>query len=144
MTSILKRDFPVDPAQLLPAVTPDNERFWSALAEGRLELQVCGGCGKARYPVAPVCPYCHSAAAAWRPMSGEGTIFSFVRYHRSYLPEFADVMPYVVATVQLAEGPRLFGRLIGREVAPRIGQPVRLVIEQWPDGRCVAAFELTA
>jgi uncharacterized protein len=139
---IVERKFPVDPAQLLPAITPDNEPFWSALAQGRLQLQACGGCGKARHPIAPVCPYCRGTHWAWRELSGAGTIFSFVRYHRSYLPEFEDVMPYVVATVQLEQGPRMFGRLIGRDVAPRMGQAVRLVVERWPDGRCVAAFEL--
>lgn len=142
MASIIKRKFPVDPSQLLPAVTPDNKPFWDGLAEGRLQLQVCDGCGQARHPVAPVCPYCRGTAWTWREMSGAGTVFSFVRFHRSYLPEFEDLMPYVVATVQLAEGPRMFGRIIARDVAPRIGQPVRLVIEEWPDGRCVAAFDL--
>jgi uncharacterized OB-fold protein len=75
-------------------------------------------------------------------LSGAGSVFCFARFHRSYLPEFEDLMPYVVATVQLTAGPRMFGRLVGRDVQPRIGQPVRLVIEEWPDGRCVAAFEL--
>lgn len=142
MTRIVKRQFPVDPSQLLPAVTPDNKPFWDALAQGRLQLQVCNDCARARHPIAPVCPYCRGTAWAWREMSGTGTVFSYVRFHRSYLPEFEDLMPYVVATVQLAEGPRMFGRLAGREVAPRIGQPVRLVIEEWPNGRCVPAFEL--
>lgn len=50
-------------------------------------------------------------------------------------------MPYVVLTVQLAEGPRMFGRLLGNGT-PRIGAPANLAIEEWPDGRCVAAFEL--
>lgn len=139
---IIKREFPVDPTQLLPAITPDNETFWNGLAQGRLLLQSCSDCGQARHPIAPVCPYCGSPGFTWREMSGVGTIFTFARFHRSYLPEFQDLMPYVVATVQLENGPRMFGRLVGRGVQPRIGDAVRLVIEQWPDGRCVAAFEL--
>ena len=142
MTAIIKRTFPIDPAQLLPAITPDNEPFWSALTKGHLQLQACDGCGKVRYPIAPVCPHCGGNEWKWRQISGEGTVFSFARFHRSYLPEFEDLMPYVVASVELAEGVRIFGRLVGRDVKPQIGQPVRLVIERWPDGRCVAAFEL--
>ena len=90
----------------------------------------------------PVCPYCRSSTWAWREVSGAGTIFSFVRFHRSYLSEFADLMPYVVLTVQLDEGARMFGRLVDGGVEPRIGLPVGLVIEQWPNGRCVHAFEI--
>lgn len=144
MATIIKRSFPVDPSQLLPAMTPDNEPFWTGFARGELLLQCCDGCGRARHPITAVCPYCAGTAWTWQKASGNGTIFSFVRYHRSYLPEFADVMPYVVATVQLDEGPRMFGRLVGRDVAARIGAPVRLVVEEWPSGRCVPAFELAA
>ena len=57
MPTRIKREFPVDPSSLLPAVTPDNERFWQGLAEGELLLQACTGCGRVRHPIAPVCPY---------------------------------------------------------------------------------------
>lgn len=139
---IIERAFPVDPASILPAVTPDSEPFWKGCAEGRLLLQACLACGRPRHPIAPACPYCRGNAWRWREMSGRGTVFSWVRYHKSYLPEFADLIPYVVATVELEEGPRLFGRLIGRDIQPAIGRPVALVIERWPDGRCVPAFAL--
>jgi uncharacterized OB-fold protein len=142
MAEIIERAFPVDPSQLLPAITPDNEAFWNGLAQGYLQLQACDGCGKVRNPIAPVCPYCQSNEWQWKRLSGRGTIFSFVRFHRSYLPEFEDLMPYFVATVELEEGARMFGRLSGSDLDPRIGQAVNLIIERWPDGRCVAAFEL--
>ena len=142
MATIITRTFPIDPAALLPQITPDSEPFWSGLAEGQLKLQVCKGCSKARHPISPACPYCGSNQWEWREMSGEGSVFSYARFHRSYLPEFEDLMPYVVLSVQLAEGPRMFGRLVDRNVTPRIGDAVCLAIERWPDGRCVAAFEL--
>ena len=140
MTDIIPRQFPVDPSGILPAVTPDNEAHWSALAEGRLLIQRCQKCTKARYPIAPVCPYCGDNTWTWNAVSGQGRIFSWVRYHRSYLPEFEDLMPYVVATIELDEGPRLFGRLVGKVSEPKIGQAVGMVVERWPDGRCVPAF----
>jgi hypothetical protein len=142
VAAIIKREFPVDPSGLLPAVTPDNTHHWDALASGELHLQACRECLRVRFPIAPVCPYCRAARWEWRAMSGRGSVYSFVRYHRSYLPEFEDLMPYVVAVVELEEGARLFARLFGGDGAPRIGQPVDMVIEQWPDGRCVPVFEL--
>lgn len=143
MAEIIDREFPVDPQGILPAITPDNSAHWEALEKGILLIQECGGCGRSRFPIAPACPYCGSSDWTWREASGEGTVFSFMRQHKGYLPEFEDLLPYVVATIQLAEGPRMFARLIGVDVQPKIGQPARLVIERWPGGRCVPAFRVT-
>lgn len=139
---IVERRFPKDPGGLLPAITPDNEKFWDALARGELIVQQCGGCARPRWPIAPVCPYCGKTEWSWRNCSGAGAVFSWVRYRRSYLPEFEDVMPYAVATVQLDEGVRMFGRMIDQKDDPVIGQKVTAVIERWPDGRCVPAFKV--
>jgi uncharacterized OB-fold protein len=140
MTKIVDRTFAVDPAGLLPPRTKDSEPFWSALEEGTMVLQRCGQCGSFRYPITPVCPRCGGIAFAWEAASGHGTIFSRVVYRRNYLPEFEPLMPYVVATVALAEGPRMFGLVRDRHKPPEIGAPVHLEIERWPGGRCVPAF----
>ena len=137
---VVDRVFPIDPSDLLPAITPDNEAYWTALAEGRLLLQRCEGCGRSRHPIAPVCPYCLALGWQWQESTGRGRVFSWVKYHRSYLPEFVPLMPYVVATIELAEGARIFGLIRDTHEAPAIGAPVTLVIERWPDGRCVPAF----
>jgi len=138
--AVLDRSFSIDPAGLLPPITSENAPFWDGLVQGRLMLQGCQSCRKLRYPIAPVCPACGGAQFDWDEASGRGKVFSWVRYHRSYLPEFADRLPYIVALVELDEGPRLFAHLINGEFDPFIGQPVRLVIERWPTGRCVASF----
>jgi uncharacterized OB-fold protein len=67
-------------------------------------------------------------------------VVSWVRYHRGYLPEFAALVPYVVLCVELAEGPRIFGRLAGDGVAPRIGMSVAAIVERWSDGGHAPAF----
>ena len=46
-------------------------------------------------------------------MSGLGKVFSFVTYHRVYHPAFASDVPYVVALVELKEGPRLLTNIVG-------------------------------
>lgn len=139
---IIARVFPCDPADLLPAVTPDSAPFWDGLMQGGLVVQACGGCGRPRFPIAPVCPHCGATAFGWRELSGRGRIFSWVRYHRSFLPEFEDLVPYVVITAQLEEGVRMIGRLLERDVTPASGMAVATVIERWPNGRCVPVFSL--
>ncbi|MEA2318086.1 MAG: hypothetical protein QOD44_2275 [Solirubrobacteraceae bacterium] len=136
------RDFPgagEDPEHLMPRVTRDNAPFFDGLAEGRLALQECGDCGRVRYPVAPVCPHCGGRALRWRELSGGGTVHSFIRYRRPYLPEFEALVPYIVLCVELDEGARLFGRLAGPAEA-EVGARVQAIVERWPSGRCVHAF----
>lgn len=140
---VIERAFPVDPSDLLPLVTTENAPFWDGLRAGRLVVQVCGACRRPRYPTAPVCPHCGGDAVDWRELTGKGTIFSWVRYHRGYLPEFNDLLPYAVALVQLDDGPRMFARLVDPPTDPVIGDPVSLIIEQWPGGRRVAAFAIS-
>ena len=47
------------------------------------------------------------------PVSGRGKVFSFVIFHRVYHPAFAEEVPYVVALVELDEGPRLLTNIVG-------------------------------
>jgi len=46
-------------------------------------------------------------------VSGDGRVFSYVVYRRTYHPAFPA--PYVVALIELAEGPRLISNVIGCE-----------------------------
>lgn len=142
MTLLEQRDFPGtgDPTRLLPLENADIAPFTAGLRAGRLVLQRCRGCGRIRWPLAPVCPYCRSAELDWQELSGLGAVHSWVRYGRSYLPEFEPLMPYVVLSVALAEGPRMFGRLCDAGVEPYIGMPVRAIVERFAGGGRMAAF----
>lgn len=134
-------DFPgcaVD-ARLLPVPTADVAPFEAGLAERVLRLQACTDCGRVRFPVAPVCPYCGSADGEWREVEGRGRVHSWVRYHRAFAPEFEPLVPYSVLCVELDAGVRLFGR-VAAQTTPELGQPVRAAAERWPEGRFVIAF----
>ena len=133
-----------DPAHLLPPPSRDVAPFWDGLRERRLMLQRCTGCRRARYPVAPVCPYCAGRTFDWQRLSGRGTVHSWIRYHRAYLPEFEPLMPYHVLCVALEEGPRMFGRLVDAAADPWIGMPVQAIVERFPGGECVPAFVAAA
>jgi uncharacterized OB-fold protein len=136
----IRRQFPVEPSRLLPEVTPEGEPFWTALKEGRLVAQRCTHCRRQRWPVAPVCGHCGETGFAWDALPEQATLFSFVRYRRSFLPEFEDLMPYAVVTAKLGPDVRMYGRLLTGGGEPWIGMPLKPVIELWPDDRRVLAF----
>ena len=56
-----------------------------------------------------------SADVEFKQASGRGKVFSYVVFHRVYHPGFADEVPYVVALIELEEGPRLLSNVIGIE-----------------------------
>ena len=62
--------------------------------------------------------------------SARGTVYSFTVTNQNQAPGFRDEVPYVLAIVELAEGPRLMTNIVG--CAPdtvRIGMPVEVVFE---------------
>lgn len=125
--------------RLLPTRFVELQEFETSLADGILKLQACARCNRLRYPIAPVCPYCHSAVAAWHELSGHGSVHSWIRYYRTYAQEFEALTPYVVLTVQLDEGPRVYGRFVS-STEPRAGLRVIAIVELWPSARYVLAF----
>jgi uncharacterized protein len=98
-----------------PVVDPDAAEFWAGIAERRLLIPTCSNCGNAFLPPLPCCPVCRSTQLAHVEASGDGTLYSWIVVHRALDPVFADDVPYVVATVALAEGARIFSRLVDVE-----------------------------
>jgi uncharacterized OB-fold protein len=120
-----------------PAVipTPETAPFWHGAAAGKLLFQVCGACGHAQFPPRPVCLNCRGTALDWRESAGRGSVFSFTVVHRAPLDSFRVDVPYVVALIDLEEGPRMMMNI--RRCAPeqvRIGAPVITFFESYAEG----------
>ncbi len=109
---------------LRPVVSRDTAFFWEGTAAGELRIQRCGGCGALRHPPGPMCPACGEAKPEYVVAAGAGEVYSYVVQHHPPVP--GKQLPIVVALVQLPEGVRMVGELVG--VSPervRIGLPVR-------------------
>lgn len=116
---------PVPPASEL------TEPFWAGGLSGELRLQQCADCRHVRYPVATICPRCLGGEAAWTAMSGRGIVQSYIVFERAYNEAWADQVPYVVALIELDEGPVLLSNVVGVEPsAVRVGQRVTVTFER--------------
>jgi len=114
----------------LPHPNPDTRAFWESCRNHRLTFQQCTGCGHVRWPAAIICPQCHSASYERVVSCGRGTVFSYVVYHQALHPAYQDEVPYVVAVVQLEEGPRFLTNIVGCEPdAVACDMPVELLWE---------------
>lgn len=116
---------------LRPVVSRDTEFFWAGTAIRELRLQHCDDCGAVRHPPGPNCPDCGSSRRGYRLAAGTGAIFSYVVHHHP--PVSGRSVPFVVALVELPEGVRMLGELVGVDpldpvaaAAVRIGAPVEV------------------
>ena len=111
---------------IIPGMTELTRPYWAAAREGRLVVQQCPACGQLWHPPLPRCPNCHHAELAWREVAGTGTVYTYtVVTHPTHIA-LADRVPYVVAIVELTEGPRVVTGITGCEPRDvRAGMPVR-------------------
>ncbi|MFC5746349.1 thiolase C-terminal domain-containing protein [Actinomadura rugatobispora] len=122
------------PGRPLPFVTPWNEFYWTAGADGRLRLQECGSCSALVHPPKPVCPHCQGSPPRVREVSGLATLIGFTVSHRFRLPGLPS--PYIVAQVAVEEDPRvrLTTRLVDcAEEDLRLGMRMEVTFEQVED-----------
>jgi uncharacterized OB-fold protein len=106
---------------------------------GELRVQRCDDCGLVRHPPGPRCPSCGNMAAGYVSAAGTGEVYSYVVHHHPPVP--GKKLPMVIALVQLPEGVRMVGELVG--VAPdqvRIGLPVRVEFARIDDDLTLPAW----
>ena len=121
-----------------PEVTPETAAFWQATTEGRLLLSRCDDCNEVVWYPRPLCPRCGSTMLSAENASGTGAIYSFTIVDRGR-GAYRDAAPFVIAYVELAEGPRVLTNVVG--CAPQdvhIGQ--RVTIEFHDTGAGVALY----
>ncbi len=97
----------------IPVPSDESKPYWAGLKERRLLIPRCDDCAKHWFPPSLYCPHCGSGKWRWAEASGKGRVFSFVVYHRVYHPGFAEEVPYAVAVIELAEGPRMISNISG-------------------------------
>ncbi|MEU3418562.1 bifunctional MaoC family dehydratase N-terminal/OB-fold nucleic acid binding domain-containing protein [Streptomyces murinus] len=127
------------PRRPRPVVNRDNAGFWRGVAEHRLLIQRCTGCGTLRHPWLPGCNACGGPGWDTVEASGDGTVHSYVVMHHPPFPAFDP--PYAVALVQLAEGVRMVSNVVGVPYDKvRIGMPVRLEFAAYDDELTLPVF----
>lgn len=110
-----------------PTPSPPTEAFWAATADSRFLIQRCRACTSAQFYPKATCTTCGSSALDWEPASGQATLHTYTIARRATHPKFDGTEPYVVAIVELAEGPRVTGNVVDCPVGEvRIGMPLEL------------------
>jgi len=108
----------------LPSPTPTSQPFFDAAREHRLLLQRCPRDGFFFYPRTH-CPGCLGTDWRWEEACGRGEVHAFTVDRVGHDPTQAARIPLVIGVIELEEGPRMTGNVLG--CAPEdvsVGMPV--------------------
>ena len=124
----------------LPAIAVEAEAWWQATKEKRLLVQHCVACDSYQHYPRALCLACASVDLHFVEAVGTGTVHSYTIVHRSPDPAVFNP-PYIVAVVELDEGPRLLTNIIeADDLACDV--PVMLDWELLDDDRHLPVFRI--
>ncbi|MCA2242287.1 MULTISPECIES: Zn-ribbon domain-containing OB-fold protein [Mycobacterium] len=89
-----------------PTIDADGQAWWSATQDRRLLVNACGSCGQKSLYARPFCPHCWAEDVELAPATGRARLYTWSVIHHNAAP-FDVRTPYVLAMVDLEEGPRL-------------------------------------
>lgn len=120
--------------------TLETQEFWDATAKGQLLLRKCDDCSTIIWYPRAFCPACSSQTTSWVTSTGRGRIYSF-SITRKGAGAWAEKGPYVIAYVELEEGPRVLTNIVGCSVdAVSIGMAVNVVFDDTGEGLSIYRF----
>ena len=104
----------------IPKATPETQEFWTGLRRHELRIQYCNECLRYYFYPRRFCPYqgCRSDNVIWETVSGFAKLYSYVISYRGF-GGFEDDIPYVIAVVELNEGPRMMTNIINVDPEPK-------------------------
>jgi len=124
-----------------PTRSAFSEPWFQACSEGRLLIQRCNDCGHYQFYPRIVCRDCGAREPAWVEASGRGLLASFTVVRRPVTEAYQA--PYVVALVDLEEGPRMMSNIVSALPEDlEIGMAVSLRFESWSDDVALPVFTL--
>ncbi len=118
------------PAKPQPRITDCAAPYWQHAKDNKLDLPYCGECDASFYYPRLWCPACFNQDISWKQLSGKGTVYSYSVIYQSPLPSYQEDLPYVLAIIELDEGPRMMANVLNCDVDKvRVDMAVEVVFE---------------
>ena len=118
-------------SRVLPRPNAETQPFWIGCAQGRLLYQACARCGQVQVIPRSLCSACQCSELEWKQSAGTGTVLTHTTVHRAPTLAFKEMVPYVIAIVDMDEGFRLMVNVrpeIQKDVD--IGRRIRLGVTE--------------
>lgn len=127
--------------RIAPVPTPESAEYWAGLRRHELLVQHCAACGRYQFYPRVLCASCGDARLSWARASGCATLKSWSLVRRAVSEAYSADVPYVLALVELEEGPTMMTTLV--EVLPdavQIGMALKVVFDDRPEGYTLPRF----
>jgi len=124
----------------LPKPSPTSRPFWQAARSHELKLQRCDRCHRYIYYPRDRCPNCFHDQLSWEPVSGRGKVYSYTTVYRASSRAFSDG-PYVLAIVELDEGPRMTTDIVARPEEVNVGMAVTVFFDDVTPDHTLVKFK---
>jgi len=96
----------------LPIPTKWSQPFWDASRQHKVVLKKCSKCGFIDHPPYLYCTSCQADEHEWVEASGKATLAAYaINMFGVPFPFWVD-LPYVVAMIDLPEGPRMISNIV--------------------------------
>ena len=117
--------------------------YLEGLERHELRLPWCRSCGKPHFYPRTACPHCWGEGYNWRPASGKAVVHTFVVVRNNPPTAFRDMLPFVIAIVELEEGVRMLTNIVGDTEGLAIGDRVALEFTEH-NGQTLPVFRRVA
>ena len=125
--------------KVVPDPSPLARPYFDGCRKGQLLLQRCQSCDTAQFYPRVVCSHCGASTLQWTPASGRGFVASFTIVRRAVSQAYDA--PYVLALIDLAEGPRMMSQVIYVDIdTMTVGIEVSVASEAWSDETDMPVF----
>lgn len=117
--------------KFMPHPGPETAAWWEGCRHHKLLIQSCTKCGHQQFYPRIICTACMGNSLEWTRSSGRGRVLTFTICRRAVSAAYADDVPYVIALVQLEEGPTMMSNIV--ECDPEsvaTGMLVEVIFEQ--------------
>ena len=123
-----------------PKVTTTNAGFWAATAGGQFTLQRCTACELVIWFPRRTCPQCRTEDTQSFAACGRGSVYSFTVVRKGS-GAYREAAPFVVAYVELEEGPRVLTNITGCDPADvTVGMAVEIEWHDTGEGNAIYRF----
>lgn len=131
-----------DYAKPLPVPNEDTQPWFDGCKQHKLLLQYFPNADWWQFPYSERCQEDWSTDWEWRESKGEGTVYTWGLMHQVYHPSWGEEVPYVLAVVELDEGPRMNTTLINVEHDQiQCGMRVKVAFDDVTDEITLPKFE---
>ena len=120
--------------KFLPSPTPVTGPYWESCRRHELMIQKCSQCGTQQFYPRTICSACCATDLLWVRASGFGTVVTWTVVRHPVSSAYADDIPYVIALIELDEGPTMMAQVVDCEPdSVQSGMPVEVCFEEWTE-----------